>query len=161
MIRFIAFASAMVLFAAASPTDAQEASSERGPRIHAREPLDVQRVPTMDSRRRQNGATYLLATGAGLLLSSGLTFSYALPNRSSCSDERGGMKSLKGAAGFGSIGFSFAVGGGTWLGLESQRHGHYTSWQRRLGAAGTGALAFVVSQAALGLLYLSDTMCFN
>ena len=161
MSRFMAFAGAAALLLAASPTQAQEVVSERGPRIHSDEPSSAQPVPTVESRRRQNGAKYLLATGAGLLLSSGLTFAYALPNRSSCSDARGGMKSLKGAAGFSGIGLAFAVGGGTWLGLQAKRHGHYTNWKQRLGSAGTGALAFVFSQAALGLLYLSDTMCSN
>lgn len=113
------------------------------------------------TRFRQNQARQILAAGTGFALSAAITPAYVLPHREPCwgSNQHKGRAPLMGAAWLGGIGFAAAVGGGTWLGLESRKRGHYTSRRERAVAAGIGAATFVVGQLLLGGVFFMDQIC--
>lgn len=134
----------------------QNAIGTKGPHIPS-EPASTD----VTSRLAQNRARRILAAGAGFVVSAAVTPAYVLPNRHTCwgSDRRSGDGTLKIAAGVSAVGLVAAVGGATWLALESRRHGYYSSSRERRIAAGIGAITFLVSQGLLGAAFLVDSIC--
>jgi hypothetical protein len=121
------------------------------------------RAPDVASRARQDRARRILAAGAGFALSAAVTPLYVLPNRDPCwgSERAKGGVPLKAAATIGALGVAMIVGGATWLGVESRRHGHYASRRQRLIAMAVGALTLGLGQALQGSLFFLDQICHS
>jgi hypothetical protein len=125
--------------------------------------VDASVLASQASAPRQRVARQLLAAGIGFSLAAAVTPMYVLPTRSRCwsSDRRSGGPPLKGAAVLGAIGIGMAIGGGSWLGVETRRYGPHTSRRERLLAMAVGALAFTLGQAALVPVFIADQICHS
>jgi len=121
------------------------------------------RVADPYSRARQDRARAILAAGIGVALSSAVMVSYGVARDRPCWTDptAGSARSVRLAGAFGGAGLAAAVGGGSWLWAESRRHGHHATRLKRLGAAGVGAVTFVLTQAVLGGLFLADQICHS
>lgn len=108
--------------------------------------------PDPELWKAQRRARFMLAFGAGLAAASAVHLAWATPNRY-CGYGHVMNSSLYAAGVLGSVGVSLALGGGTWLGVSSSRHGYLRASKGQKWAVGGVAAAGFLTATALTTMF--------